>query len=145
MKKHVLLIDEDPTIAKLFLEAVSQINGTFKCTHANSAEKALQQLKYMYPHFVFVRYNLASYNGLHLLTLIKSDARLRRTKVFIHADNISEEVSKMARVLGAAGCLEKPDTLSRLVHSFRAIFAGDLLPDYTFLRKNQQEVILPAF
>lgn len=145
MKKYLLLIDEDPSIAKSFLEAVSQINGTFKCAHANSVEKALQQLKYLYPHFVFVRYDLTSYSGLHLLTLIKSDARLRRTKVFIYADNISEEVNKMARLLGASGCLEKPDNPGRLVHSFRAIFAGDLLPDYTFLRKNQQEIILPTF
>jgi CheY-like chemotaxis protein len=136
MKKHVLLIDEDKSELNHFMSAIGNIKGNIKCTYASSSEQALEMLKFIEPHFIFIDYNMPKVNGLQLLSVIKGEPKLKGVKVFIYSENISDEIHKMARILGAAGCIEKHGTISWLTHQFTAIFAGDLMPSYALLKSN---------
>jgi DNA-binding response OmpR family regulator len=132
MKKSIVLIHEDKREWDLFKNALGEIKGDFTCDYAPTAGEAMKLLHTQKVDFIFIDY-LQSVQGFQLLAVIKANARLRQIKVFIYSENITEDVEKMARTLGASGCIEKPWTLSRLIHQFRAIFAGDLMPDYAFL------------
>jgi DNA-binding NarL/FixJ family response regulator len=142
MKKHVLLIDHDKNELTAFMAALKEIQGEFKCTYADSSAQALEMLKYLQPDFIFVDYDLPQVNGLQLLSVIRSDAALKQAKIFIYTEMISEEIGKMARILGASGCIEKHATVTWLAHLFRAIFDGQLMPKYSILKNPQQAELL---
>jgi len=132
MKKSIVLIHEDKRELEIFKKALTEIKGDFTCDYAPNAEEAMKLLQAQKADFIFTDYH-QSVQGLQLLAVVKAHPRLRSIKAFIYSENINEDVEKMARTLGASGCIEKPGTLSRLIHQFRAIFAGDLMPDYAFL------------
>jgi DNA-binding NarL/FixJ family response regulator len=134
MKRNVLLIDNDPAEVKTFMEAVKNMEGSFTCSHVPDVKQAWVLLREEKPHIVFAKDSLPGLNGFHLLSGIKNDRRLKRTKVFIYTNLISDEIDKMARLLGASGCMEKKDDINWLTHQFKAIFAGDLMPEYTLLK-----------
>jgi DNA-binding NarL/FixJ family response regulator len=138
MKKHILLIDADRHELTAFMAALKEMIGEYKCTYAESSEQALEMLKFIQPDFIFIGYNLPRVNGLQVLSVIRSEARLQRAKVYIYTETITEEIGKMARVLGAAGCIEKKATVSWLTHLFKAIFDGQLMPKFAIL-KNPSE------
>ena len=76
-------------------------------------------------------------NALQLVSAIKFQTKLKDSKVYLYSDYFSDDTSKMARMLGAAGCIEKSGVFSELVHKFKAIFSPELLPSYVFLKNNQ--------
>jgi len=138
MKKHLLLIDDDKNELTLFMSALKDINGDFKCTYADRSEQALDMLKYIQPDYIFIEYDLPNVNGLQVLSVIRNEPGLQRTKIYIYTETISEEIDKMARLLGAAGCIEKKATVGWLTHLFKAIFDGQLMPKYAILRNPSQ-------
>lgn len=138
MKKHLLLIDDDKDELSFFMDALKDIDGDFKCTYAGNSEQALEMLKYLQPDLIFLDYNLPQVNGLQVLSVIRNEPALQRTKVYIYTETISEEIDKMAQLLGAAGCIEKSKTITWLVHLFKAIFDGQLIPKYAILRNPSQ-------
>jgi two-component system chemotaxis response regulator CheY len=138
MRKHLLLIDHDKNELTAFMAAIKEIQGDFKCTYAESSAQALEMLKYLQPDFIFVDYDLPDVNGLQVLAFIRNEPSLKQAKVFIYTENISEEVGKMARTLGASGCIEKHATVNWLTHMFKAIFDGQLMPNYSILKNPYQ-------
>jgi len=138
MKKHLLLIDDDKNELNFFMAALKNISGDFKCTYAESSKQALEMLRYIQPDFIFLDYNLPQVNGLQVLSVIRNEPGLQRTKVYIYTETISEEIDKMARLLGAAGCIEKSKTITWLAHLFKAIFDGQLMPKYAVIRNSSQ-------
>ena len=138
MKKHILLIDDDKNELIFFISALKNINGDYKCTYAERSAQALEMLKYIQPDFIFIDYNLPDVSGLQVLSVIRNEPGLQRTKIYIYTETISEEVEKMARLLGAAGCIEKNATIGWLTHLFKAIFDGELMPKYAIMRNPSQ-------
>ena len=144
MKKHILLIDHDKNELTAFMAALKEIQGDFKCTYADSSAQALEMLKYLQPEIIFVDYDLQGMNGLQLLSVIRNEPALRQTKIFVYTEMISEEIGKMARILGASGCIEKHATVSWLTHLLRAIFDGQLMPKYSILKKPYQAELIQS-
>lgn len=129
VKKQILLIDEDKDELRSFTRIVNHIDPSFRCMYADAAKRTLHLLPYAQPDFVFTNYHLPEINGLQLLSAIKFEPRLKAVKVFIYSESIDDETIKMAKILGAAGCIEK-GTFNDLAHQFKAIFSGELLPSY---------------
>jgi DNA-binding response OmpR family regulator len=136
MKKHIMLIDDDKDELVIFMDALNPIMGDFKCTYADNAEQAYEMLKYLEPDVIFVDYNLPPLNGLQLLAVIRGKRKFRKSKVYLYSTTISDEVNKMARTLGAAGCIEKTNKISTLTHELKAILNPELLPSYVFFGGN---------
>jgi CheY-like chemotaxis protein len=141
MKKNILLVHEDEREWCIFKKALQEIEGDFVCIYAVNAETAMKLLQSEVVDLMFIDYG-ESVSGLQLLAVIKADPRLKNIKVYIYSESISEDLGKMARTLGASGCIEKPASISRLIHQFRAIFAGDLMPDYAFLPRMDNQPAL---
>jgi len=134
MKRYLLLIDNDPAEIETFMEAVKNMESSFICCHVPDVKQAWVMLKEERPDLVFANDSLPGLNGFHLLSGIKNDRRLKRTRVFIYTDVISDEIDKMARLLGASGCVEKKGDSNWLTHQLRAIVAMDLMPEYALLK-----------
>ena len=147
MKKRVLLVDEDKDELVSFLELLKQVQGPLKCTHAISGRQAIDVLQHTAPEFIFVDYELPGINALQLVSAIRFQAKLRETKVYLYSKSITYDSSKMARMLGATGCIEMSGEFSDLVHKFKAIFSPELLPSYVFLKnyKSQFQCFNAAF
>ena len=141
MKKRVLLIDEDKDELGTFLEIFKHVGGPLKCTHADSGRQAIEVLQHTVPDFIFIDYELPEINALQVVSAIRFQSKLRETKVYLYSESITDESSKMARMLGATGCIEMSGELSDLIHKFKAIFSPELLPSYVFLKNYQKQFL----
>jgi len=141
MKKRVLLVEEDKDQLVSFLEIFKHIEGPLKCTHADSGRQALDVLQHTVPDFIFIDYDLSEIDALQLVAAIRFQAKLRETKLYLYSGSITDESSKMARMLGATGCIEMSGEISDLIHKFKAIFSPELLPSYVFLRNHQNQFL----
>jgi len=121
MKKHILYIDEDTNGLRIFLNAVSKLPGTFKCTYANGSHQAIEMLKRIAPDYIFVDYNLRQLNGLQFLSLVNGHPRLGTSEKYLYSSNVSDELSKMAKVLGASGCIEKTPVVNMLAVELKSV------------------------
>lgn len=137
MKKHLLLIDEDLNELVTFMEVLKNIKGSFKCKYGQNGRQAIEMLHHTTPDFIFIDYELTEMNALQLVSVIKFQARFKGSKVYLCSDHFSDDTSKMARMLGATGCIERSGEFSGLVHKFKAIFSPELLPSYVFLKNYQ--------
>lgn len=135
---EVMLIDGNRSELTSFMEVIKHIKGGAKCTYASSGKQALDLLHHMLPGYIFMHFNE---EALKTLSAVRFERRLRTIKIFLYSDTISEEMSKMAKMLGAAGCIEMDPELNGLIHKFRAIFSPDLLPAYVLLKYNCPAVI----
>lgn len=122
MKKHILLIDEDKDKLKLFMEALADVPGSFKCTYASCAAQGLDMLQYLHPDFIFIDYNLPQVNGLEMLALIKRDHKINDIPVFLYSTNINKSTNEAAMALGAAGCIEKPTSIGMMTVVLKSVF-----------------------
>ena len=134
MKKYVMLIDEDPVELEAFMKILKSINDSFRCKYAPTGKQAIEMLQHSTPDYIFIDYELTEIDALQLLSVIRFQSKLKQTKVYLYSDHISDDSSKMARMLGATGCIEKAAEFSNLVHKFKAIFSPELLPSYVFLK-----------
>ncbi len=141
MKKRVLLVDEDRDGLVSFLEILKHIQGPFKCTHADSGRQAIEVLQHTAPDFIFINYELSEVNALQVVSAIRFQSKLKDTKVYLYSETITDDSSKMARMLGATGCIEWSGELNDLVHKFKAIFSPELLPSYVFLKNYQKQFL----
>jgi DNA-binding NtrC family response regulator len=134
MKRHILLVDGDISEWRLFGCVINNLGGGFTCSYVSTAEEAAVVLMADKFDFVFTGYNLPGISGLHLLSYIKNKRRLKKIPVFIYSAEINDNVAEMARLLQAAGCIQKGGTFNWLTHQLKAIIAGDLLPDWCRLQ-----------
>lgn len=119
MKKMILLIDDDEDEFELFIEALHQADFNCDCIFAKTAEQALNFLRYTFPDFIFLDYNMPKTNGLKCLTKIKQLTNLKDIQVILYSTGINDELSKTAISLGASLCIKKPDqfhTLAKIFH-----------------------------
>jgi CheY-like chemotaxis protein len=114
MKKHILLVDDDVDELKIFMEALTEVPGSFKCTYAASAIQGLDMLKYLHPHYMFLDYNLPAMNGIEMLTEIRKDRKLAEIPVYLYSTTMTMPVKNAALMLGAAGCIEKPSSIGMM-------------------------------
>jgi CheY-like chemotaxis protein len=127
MKKHILFIDDDTEELRIFLDAMNKVPVDFKCTYANTSHQAIDMLKHVVPDYIFIDYRMPKINGLQFLAIVRGEDKLKKVRMFLYTSRVSEEVSKMAKVLGANGCIEKTDTISLLAVELKSI----LMPGIT--------------
>ena len=134
---HVLIIAEDQNALVSFMEILKNIKETIRIRYAQSGRQAIAILQHTIPDFIFIDYELSEMNALQVLSAIRFQRKFKETKVYLYTEHFSDDTSKMARMLGASGCIEKSGEFSDLVHKFKAVFSPELLPSYVFLKNYQ--------
>ena len=137
MNKNLLLVDDDADELRIFLDALDELkDNTHRCCYVCDTEIALKILKVFEPDYVFVDFNMPRINGLDFLSSLKKDGRSKPVRVFLYSTSISREMSVRAMQLGAAGCIEKAESVERLASELELIFASSS-EDYFLLKTNK--------
>jgi CheY-like chemotaxis protein len=136
MKTKILLIDDDSNELLLYKDALTQIHGAAKCDYAKEVGDALSMVKKSRPDLVFINHHMQQGGSLQFLSVLKAEPSLRSARVYLVGEWISEDVSKMARTLGASGCIEKTNCENTFIRELTAILHPDLLPEYIFIRRH---------
>lgn len=121
MITHILLIDDDEDELGIFTDALKAIGDFYKCTYATSAEQAMNILQIMQPDFIFVDYNLPKINGLEFISAARYHIKPDITRIFLYSTKINNDLIRTARLLGAAGCIEKSSTIGELTRDLKII------------------------
>ena|ERR1043165_7748190 len=121
MKKHLtlLIVDDDQDDRDLFLEAVKQINPSFKCLGISNGEEALAMLKghhAVLPDFIFLDLNMPRMNGRQFFAEMKRDARLSNIPIIIYSTSRRQEDVAELKRYGALGFITKPKTFDEICH-----------------------------
>jgi CheY-like chemotaxis protein len=126
MKPHILLVDDDKDELLIFLDALREVpeEDGFKCSYANSAEKALEMLKFLVPDFIFLDFNLPGMNGLQLLSYINTQLDLKHTPVYMYSNKITDAIRQSAKLLGADGCIAKADSIHALRNELESVLVS---------------------
>ncbi|MEO5563219.1 MAG: response regulator [Chitinophagaceae bacterium] len=130
MQKNILLIDDDEDELKIFTDAVRQVPGEFKCAFAPDSEQGLVLLKSFVPDYIFVDFNIPKINGLQFISAVKNERHLREIPVFLYSTSISDEINKLAEILGAAGSIEKTFSIGMLAGELKTILAEGRRSNY---------------
>lgn len=127
MKTHILFINTNKEELIFFVEALKEVphDDGFKCTYATSSSQAFEMLKYLTPHYIFTSHQPPEIDCMQLLAAVKKEARSDYPKTYLYANSIDDQVNKMAKVLGADGCIERPGQQEQLVHKLKAILAAE--------------------
>ena len=122
MKKTILLIDDDKDELLVLKDALNKIPGLYHCEQASSSDEASSMLRMDRPDYILIDFNLPVINGLQLLTKLKKDRRLKDIPVFIYSTMINDQTTMEARLLGAAGCIQKQVTIAETANELNKIF-----------------------
>lgn len=133
MQKKILLIDDDIDELKIFTDAIKELPGEFTCEFVTDPQEALILLQNFLPDYIFVDFNIPKVNGLEFLSAVKKSKSLREIPVFLYSTSISNEISRMAELLGAAGSIEKTYSIAMLASELKVLLTDGARPNYVML------------
>jgi CheY-like chemotaxis protein len=133
MQKNILLIDDDIDELKIFTDAIKEVPGNFKCVFVTNTQEALDMLQSFIPDYIFVDFNIPKINGLDFLSAVKKSDKLKEVPIFLYSTSISNEMSKIAELLGAAGSIEKTFSIAMLASELKVLLTDGARPNYVML------------
>jgi CheY-like chemotaxis protein len=122
----VLFIDDDIDDREFFIDALSYVDASIKCTLAKNCEHALSILaefsEQELPQYVFLDIHMPAMDGRGCLKKIKSDPKYSAIKVVMYSGTSDPELMKEYKDLGATYFLVKPLTFNELCDSLAVLF-----------------------
>lgn len=117
MKKHILLIDDEPA----WLTSVGQIlrREGYTVKGVATALEALDVLRKFRPDLIVSDLRMPDMNGFDLLEKIKALPQISATPVVFLSAIDDFHAKKVAKELGAAGCITKPFEQGDLLSSLK--------------------------
>lgn len=117
MKKHILLIDDEPA----WLTSVGQIltREGYTVKGVATALEALDVLRKFRPDLIVSDLRMPDMNGFDFLEKIKTLPQVSATPVVFLSAIDDFHAKKVAKELGAAGCITKPFEQGDLLSSLK--------------------------
>jgi CheY-like chemotaxis protein len=117
MKKQILLIDDEPEWLKLVSQLLTSEGYAVK--GVTTAVEALDLLAKFKPDLILSDLRMPDMNGFELLEKIKTLPLVSATPVVFLSAIDDFHAKKVAKELGAAGCITKPIERGDLLTSLR--------------------------
>lgn len=120
----VLLIDDDKDDRELFSEAVASIDKRIICICCEKAEDAiriLEKKELKIPEVIFLDINLPEMSGWQCLTYLKSSPALKQIPVIMYSTSSHLRDKQIAKDLGAARFITKPDNFLNLKSTLNSL------------------------
>jgi CheY-like chemotaxis protein len=121
MKKHLLLIDDDPDEWDFFNDAVDQMKVPCKCTYADGAIDGMQMLRFIEPDLIFLDINMSKINGFECLEQLKKEPSTQKIPVIIYSIGLNPALCKKALEAGATACVKKLASIPALTKTLEDI------------------------
>jgi CheY-like chemotaxis protein len=126
---QVLLIENDPGVARLTNEAFREAgltDGVVSVPDGDEALDYLRQLPHKGPHahpdLIFLDLHLPKKSGLEVLAELKSTPKLTATPVVVVSGSANPDEIREAYELHASCYVRKPDDLDEFLHFVRTCF-----------------------
>ncbi len=121
--KNILLIDDDPDDAELFLEAVDSLNKGILIRWIGNPQAAFKELSASdnLPDLIFLDYNMPVLNGLELLELLKNDNKLKVIPVIMISTPSQEFVKELFAGNKILKYFSKPNSFGELIAALDSI------------------------
>ena len=126
--KNILLVDDDEDDQTLFVDALNQIDNSFRCDVANSGQEAMLSLrtKAPTPDIIFLDLNMPKMNGYECLAEIKSEAKFKHIPVVIYSTVTMQSENERTQLMEAEHFFTKPNDFSVLVKELSSILQAEL-------------------
>ena len=119
--KRILIVDDEPYLIRS-LSFVLRKEG-YQVESAIDGLEALEKVKLIHPHLVFLDLHLPKMDGFEACKKIKSDPDLQQTYVILLTAKGQEADRKKGMAAGANEYLTKPFSPKDLVAHLRGIFS----------------------
>lgn len=121
--KNILLVDDDPDDAEIFMEAIDAIDKDIVCHISTNPVKAFEELKASekLPDLLFLDINMPCLNGLDFLQQLKNDFRLRDIEVILISSPSEEIIRKLSPKYDIGKYMAKPNSYSEFVAQLKGI------------------------
>lgn len=121
--KNILLIDDDPEDAEIFMSAADSLGKGVRLRWQGNPDRALEELKDSdnLPDLIFLDYNMPRINGLELLIKLKDDRRLVDIPVIMISTPSEAFVNELLESGKILRYISKPNTYSELVSTLDSI------------------------
>lgn len=120
--KHVLIVEDSPTMRQLMLFALKKLPGV-EITEAVDGVDALRKLPEKSYDLVLTDINMPVMDGLKLLTMMKNNAAYKDIPVVIITTEGREDDQKQGMALGAHAYIPKPIQTPHLVKTVTDILS----------------------
>jgi CheY-like chemotaxis protein len=127
-KRTFFIVDDDIDDQDLFIEAVSEVDGSIECLSASNCEEALDLLKNKkigMPDMIFLDLNMPRLNGKQCLAELKKEAHLAHIPVIIYSTSSEKRDIEETTRLGAAHFLTKPNKFDELCKAISFVASKD--------------------
>lgn len=116
----ILLVEDDPAIARLFLR-VFRLDGTYELHHAANGKEAIAMARRSKPDIMLLDIMMPEMNGLEVLDALQKDPETRGIPVAVMTNLVGDENVNVATRKGAFAYLVKssiePDDLVEKIRS----------------------------
>lgn len=121
--RKILLIDDDAEDHEIFRTAVSHVSEMFECTTSADARDALDKLvgRELNPDVIFLDLNMPIMSGQDFLREVKMITETQSIPVIIFSTTSNPATIKLAKEMGAADFITKPDRFDKLVNILKPI------------------------
>lgn len=105
-KKHIMVVDDEPA----WLKAVGKLlrGAGYQVKEASSVQDALTKLAKYKPDLIISDLRMPDMNGFDLLERVKQLPKISSTPVLFLSAIDDFHARKIAKELGAVGCIPKP-------------------------------------
>lgn len=118
MVEYILVVDDRPSIRKLFAEVLTFAG--YESKHVGSGNECLGYAMSEYkPSLILLDNNMPDLSGLDVLQLLKKDRLSKDIPVIMVS---GEEIEEQAKKHGAQGVLLKPFDIYELIDKVRTVF-----------------------
>lgn len=121
--RNILLIDDDPEDAELFLEAVDSLRKGNKVRWESNTERALEDMQEYnnLPDLIFMDYNMPRINGFEMLERLKNDRKLQDIPVILISGPSQEYMQENFNSDKIMKYISKPSSFGELTAVLDAI------------------------
>ena len=124
MKPQILLVD-DHQMARLALQLLLEQQG-YVCEVADEGASALARLEAGPPVDLVISDNqMPVMTGMELLVKVKTDSHLSSIPVILYSGNLTEELQKQARQIGAHAVFSKPYNFAYLLATVAKVLSRE--------------------
>jgi CheY-like chemotaxis protein len=121
-RRRIFVVDDDPEVTELLTRLLDE-NG-FEALGINDPRKVHGQALSLRPDLIIVDFDMRKLSGPELAAMLKANPVTRPIPILFLSGMADEDHRLIAKSSGAAGYLDKPVDVARLIQTIEGLLGG---------------------